>query len=237
MTIQRFFRMLRNGVLHVLEICAFPSLCFPVSRLRNGTRFPTPPASFRACEAEPGNFNPAPPHPPFPAPPPAAEKRTRPPPAYISYISIILAIFQMISFLTADLQTSPWPPSLSPLEFASSMTNLRGYRRFLNIGYIAAAVWLALAWMATLFLLLVWGVYCFAVRCQAFCAFPPRFFGALLLPRSQAAHPHPPPTHAHTHTHPAPLLTQVRSMPVTWPLKFISFMGNLSAGLLFIPLL
>ena len=26
-------------------------------------------------------------------------------------------------------------------------------------------------------------------------------------------------------------------MPVTWPLKFISFMGNLSAGLLVIPLL
>ena len=74
---QHAMRVLRNGILHVLEI---------------------------------------------------SEKRTKAPPPYLQYLSIIVSCMQMLSFLTADLQSSPWPPSLSPIEFVSSMTNLRGYK-------------------------------------------------------------------------------------------------------------
>jgi hypothetical protein len=45
---------------------------------------------------------------------------------YIQWATVFISTVQMLSFVTASLDTSPWPPSLSPIETISSLTNLRG---------------------------------------------------------------------------------------------------------------
>ena len=51
---------------------------------------------------------------------------TKPSSAPVQWFSVFLSSIQMLSFVTASLDTSPWPPSLSPIETISSLTNLRG---------------------------------------------------------------------------------------------------------------
>jgi hypothetical protein len=90
------------------------------------------------------------------------KKGGKPAHTYFQVLVMLANLFQMLSFVTSDMSTSPWPSSLSPLETLSSLTNLRGYKRFVAPMAIQAAVWVALLWVVVFFSALAWGVVCFS---------------------------------------------------------------------------
>lgn len=89
-------------------------------------------------------------------------KGGKPSHAYLQALIVLANMFQLLSFVTADMATSPWPSSLSPFETLSSLTNLRGYKRFVSSVAVQAAVWVALLWVLVYFAALAWGVACFS---------------------------------------------------------------------------
>ena len=84
-------------------------------------------------------------------------------PKWLQTVLTVLSLLQMLSFVTQDMPNEhTWPASLSPMEVASSLTNVKGYRRWVSPGAAVAAVWVGMAWVSTLILLLAWGIYCFS---------------------------------------------------------------------------
>jgi hypothetical protein len=120
-----------------------------------------------------------------------SEKRTTPAPELWQRVARIVSLFQMLSFVVQTVKDKPWPASLSPAEVVSSLTNLKGYHRWISSGAATAAVWVGMVWVGMLLLLLSWGIWCFSKN----------------------------------------------TFPFLWPLKVLRTMGQLSSGLLFIPLL
>lgn len=83
------------------------------------------------------------------------EKGGKPASRPFQWLSVLLTLTQLLSFVTANVGTSVWPSSLSPVETIASLTNLRGYKRFVATPFVTAAIWLAFTWTTVLFGIMV----------------------------------------------------------------------------------
>lgn len=90
------------------------------------------------------------------------KKGGKPAHSYVQALFVLANLFQLLSFVTSDMPSSSWPSSLSPVETLSSLTNVRGYKRFITPLAIQAALWVALLWVIVYFTALAWGVACFS---------------------------------------------------------------------------
>ena len=90
------------------------------------------------------------------------KKNTKPQHKVIQVAALLLALLQLLSFVTSDLATSKWPSSLSPIQTITSLTNMSGYKRYVSPGALQAAVWVAILWTGVLVVVMVWGVWCFS---------------------------------------------------------------------------
>ena len=83
--------------------------------------------------------------------------------SFMPWVTLVLSLWQMISFVTDPALGAPWPSSVAPIDVGGSFTNLRAYTRlFPSQTFAAAAYYLAVAWVFVLVALLVWGVFNFA---------------------------------------------------------------------------